>query len=948
MSYPIYTQYTVWFTDPAEYAIARLITGGTTFYINPVDAAAIFGITYPGTTLGTYPPQGDWDESVFGQKGIFSNDFSLQLPGSNVFNPIDTGIPLPPNVDSVLVPDVAGVPPVYVGSVAEVIWFGRLLFLPFHPTGTTLPQRRWIGSYDIPGSGEGVGASFSAGCRSACRTVEGIGASWRGGNGPNQWSRTYADPGIGLPNPNLTWERFYFRVNAAPSNGPHIIWRTSGSIQPGVGFVASINNSGNLALAASNAVGTLSGVGNEPISLGLWYQLDLFPAYWGGGGFGSVQYKAMLNKRSIYDAPSVSMNTQTHNGSVWGKAPGADTTFSLDMCDWTNMDFNPYNDQGAYFGTHMRFLANEALISSVGWTTNNQLTNQSLNANQSQNALSTSVTPSARVQVRAAYPLAQRDNAGIFLGEASAVLSMYSTNSAGTDGTLGINVASGLLSQNPVVDQTIAAAFQNATLRPFGLPEPFYFGSGTGVLINHDKSADAATDNMRSLSVVVEQVGMWNACDDYTGTFEEPSRLYHNAYYPNTPWALGGGHIAPPVSPVFAIGGTYVGNGTEQTITLAGPPHFLWIRGLTGAVAGVKWFAAGLGGHNGLTDRVVPSYITRVWYDDATKTGKFAVAGTDPEINAAGVTYQYIAFCDPGMRFNICGSYHAIGGIAMPIDLIDGNFTPQFGFNQADKPGVASNVAGLSISGPGFTFGAGQQLDGTAIPSWGTMTQGQFLVGSGSAINSNSQSNFSMWRTRDFTCGYVMTQITSYVGNNTNPRVIPLTPASLRVPLFVMVVAHANIAYMRDPSHAGANSCSVGTLGNTASAIVAVGVDQITIQSTINANGVIYEVFAICGDTAGMLNGTYYPPGCVPSFGPDAPWDIPPVDPAAIAIIGEGGLELGSGSPTSQLSLLRDISGIYTLVGGKTSDTLYDRQPAQTSAEHAIPNPFFETGYIGG
>jgi hypothetical protein len=947
MSYPIYTGYTIWFTDPAEYAIALLITGGTTFYINPVDAATIFGITYPATTLGTYPPESDWNESTLGQSGIFSNDFSLQLPGSNVFNPIDSGIPLPPNVDSVLVPDTAGNPPIFVGSVAEVIWYGRLLYCPFHPTGTTLPQRRWIGGIEIAGSGEGTGFQFSAGCRDASRTSEGIGASYRGANGPGVWLRSFSD--YGIANPSTSWERFYVRLRVSPSSGPHVIWRSAGSINTNIGFVVSINNSGQLVFSQSNSVGTLVTIATYALNLGVWHQIDVLFGYYSGGGSGTVSYQGRVNKTVVASGSSVVMVPQTHTSSSWGKGGAGDATLQLDMDDWICMDFNPYNDQGAYFGSHVRVYKNESIVSAVGWTSNVNLTNQGHNANQSQNALSTSVTANARIQARTFFPVLQREPGYVTLGECSAEVSSYSSNTGGTDGKLGVDIATGFITQNTTIDQTIAAAFNVVVVRPFGLTAPFYFGNGTGLLVNHDKSNDANTDNMRSLTVLVEEIGIWNACDDYSGTFIEPAIIRHNAYFPNTPWAIGGGHIPPPVCPVFAVGGTYVGNGTETIVTLPAPFQFLWVRALTGGASGIKWFGCGLGGHLGVVDSIIPGCIDRAWYDDTTKQAKFAVCGTDPECNAAGVTYQYIAFCDPGMRFNLCGSYHALSGIAMPISLPDGNFTGTWAFNQADKPGLASGVTGLSCTGPGFTAGAGQTLDGNAVASFGVMTAGQFLVGSSSAIASNSQSNYSLWRPRDFTCGYVMIQTVSYVGNGSNPRNITLTPTSGRFPLFVIVTPHSGgPSFMRDPSHAGANSCSVNSLTNSASAITAVAIDQITVQSTLNTNLVIYDVFVICGSNAGMLNGTYYPPGCVPSFGPSGPWDIPPVDPADIAIIGEGGIELGAAAATSQLSLLRDISGIYTIVDGKTSDTLYDRQPAQTSADHAIPNPFFETGFIGG
>lgn len=61
-----------------------------------------------------------------------------------------------------------------------------------------------------------------------------------------------------------------------------------------------------------------------------------------------------------------------------------------------------------------------------------------------------------------------------------------------------------------------------------------------------------------------------------------------------------------------------------------------------------------------------------------------------------------------------------------------------------------------------------------------------------------------------------------------------------------------------------------------------------------------------------------------------------------INITGSGGIALGG---TATFLFIGDPSGIYTLVEGKTHDTLYDRT-GEESVDVAIPNPFIETGYI--
>lgn len=52
-------------------------------------------------------------------------------------------------------------------------------------------------------------------------------------------------------------------------------------------------------------------------------------------------------------------------------------------------------------------------------------------------------------------------------------------------------------------------------------------------------------------------------------------------------------------------------------------------------------------------------------------------------------------------------------------------------------------------------------------------------------------------------------------------------------------------------------------------------------------------------------------------------------------------------SLAATLAFIGDASGIYTLVPGKTHDTLYERLPAITEIDVAIPDPFFKTALLG-
>lgn len=86
------------------------------------------------------------------------------------------------------------------------------------------------------------------------------------------------------------------------------------------------------------------------------------------------------------------------------------------------------------------------------------------------------------------------------------------------------------------------------------------------------------------------------------------------------------------------------------------------------------------------------------------------------------------------------------------------------------------------------------------------------------------------------------------------------------------------------------------------------------------------------------------PPGGPAISDPSDP--SPPVtvggDTPDISITGSGGIDLGG---TASFVFIGDPSGIYTLVPGKTHDTLYERTDVD-SVDVAIPNPFIETAYV--
>jgi len=315
-------------------------------------------------------------------------------------------------------------------------------------------------------------------------------------------------------------------------------------------------------------------------------------------------------------------------------------------------------------------------------------------------------------------------------------------------------------------------------------------------------------------------------------------------------------------------------------------------------------------------------------------------------LNADGEIYQYIAFCDPGQRYNICGSFHYNGNfVSSAVNLLaDENFLPDGVFTQLEPSG--DGFTSFKAFGNGIDDGTHLDNTGSLIPNWGNFTTG--IITSEVDLHNTSPItaggvrpiNYSAWRMTDGED--TMCQILSYVGNGTSSRAIALTVTG-RYPLFGIVIPHNKQSYFRDPSHSGSDSTRIDSADIVGDGITAVGLDSFTVGSALNENGITYEVFIILGGITGPDNGEF-PSDNVPA--PGTQWIQPVYNPASdIFITGDGGLIL-NGQPS--VGLLKDISGIYTLISGQIHDTLYDRQTGQTNVNVKIPDPIVKTGYIGG
>lgn len=943
MAYTSYANYVIWFTDLAEYNAAVALAGGNGWGHCPENAANTFGITWP--LVGGGP--------MSGTKGIYGSlPYGIPGPGGfEVGHPQPSGFYLESEVDYVDVPGQVGNPPQAGGQTMHLVWWGNIVYTVAEvggaPPTVPIPQRRWIGGFETSGyfeEGNQGYANSQVVSRVGSRTQEGMGAPLRGGiNGGAQF-RLVAENRPGLT-PKTSWERFYIRINNLGTN-EYTVWRAdSNPYGSGQSIELRFNTSGTL-LVYNGAVGSMVLIHTSTLTptLGKWYLFDIlltFPAVAGDSG----RIRLYVNHNSQFDVSNNSGtgidNPTYHERSGLGRLSTQETLWSVDVDDWICADVpnvtgtENLNSIDWLSGSHVRIQYVKS-GTSVNWTGDINSLNQALSPSFPSNSWLSSTTALATIEALT-EEIDEYGMPAAILGPVAAWFGFSWFQSGGVNSSrIGYSIAGGAYVWKTISTYGAENWF-GSLYAPTGLTTP------TSIVplsykYEHPNAGDSVT--VKAGIVAIEYIGAWGVEDDpYLPMDLSNIVRLHNSRYCNSIWALPYTFAGVPDGPVYAVGGTYTGNGTSTTVDLPAPAHFVWIRNTVGGALGAKIFGAGICAGKGSTDENLPNYATRLWIDN-TGQAKFTVAGTNVEINANGTEYQYIAFCDPGTRFEYCGAFNypdALGSADIP--LFDTLFTPEAGFIQKEVLNASSSTIYLSYKGPGFSADAGANMSGVLKSSWGRFATGVLTVLSDSVIADRMQSNFSLWRMVD-PYGYVAVQITSYTGDGTASQVVPFPITTGRWPLLAIVLPHNSaLAYMRDPSHTGTNSCTVNTLVNNTDAIIAGAADQITVGTVLNTVGIVYDVFVILGDDDGWNNGIFYP-GSGNSTGT---WTKPDFEDKPI-IIGEGGMNFNGEAP--YLAIV-NMSGIYTLVNGKLADTIYTGV-GQNTIDVKKPDPTFKTGYIGG
>lgn len=960
MAIQYYMDYVIFFQDPGEYAIATAIAGGNLLKLAPRDAATLFGIPFPY-------PSGDMATIPRGIYFLFPYTVGAELrfPGAS-------GIFIDDTILTKVVPGQAGNPASSwpPGPDGIFTWSGNITRnngakTASEPAPNVIPQRRWIHGQELAESNEGGSQQTTAMCRDYSRTIDGHGWGIRGLNTTGPWSHTISEFRPGL-NPRTSWERFYVRFRRKPVTNNITFWRCHGSGSNAAGAILKYQINGDVQTYNVNSISQEfdKGLVFTP-TLNVWYRIDLMLMYGAGPvpptGIITFYVNGVLTKTWSDSVQGMSENN-IHTSSELGRNNAtADNEVEIDFDDWINADL-PANVNATTLvfidtnypidwlvGSHVRVHTGISVNAQINWAP----AATALVLNQ---IISPDIRPAGTTEITSSTALAQvniltdallrsvMDTIANTIGIVASVVSIWSKNAGGTDGKLGI---SGTVLTT--IDQTGAEAANKVPAFPVGQLLPAELSP---LSLTHEKSNDANLDTTYMMSIICEYIGVWGPEDDPTFLFPTTRLSYlHNCRYGNTVWGYAG---SQPAAPQYSIGFTYVGNGGYQEFVLPAACHFLRIRPVTDATAGVFFHAASLGAHFGTTDEIVPG--VRMWFDSASGQFKLSVTGSATTgVNIVAKTYQVIAFCDPGMRFCLASAFsHGANSAILPKTnpLVNPNFTPLVAFFQFDFVGSGSPATGTHFKGPNDALNSAKNMQsGNTIATVANFSVGNINSFDALHTANTGPCNFIAFRTQDSgpagCLGNVVIQVATYTGNGAGGnRAIAITPASGRFPLLTMVWAGTNggfTGYQRDPSHTGSNSSSINNNGVVVDGITVVGIDTISVGASLNANNVPYTIFIICGDSAGNNNGTFFSTYC---GGGDPPW-APPLPPGTDPnIIGSGGLILGGAVP---FTVIKNASGIYTLVPGQNHDALVDRNTApSTQLNVKIPDPTWKTGYLGG
>lgn len=800
------------------------------------------------------------------------------------------------------------------GTTTKFIWRGQFVYRPpviavdnagdavANPAG--IQPLTWADGFEAPDIGEGTAGSAHLN-RAASRHADGYGLAFRGGSTPIVRSHLVNE--FGAADRIASWERMYIRIRALPSNYVPF-WRCKHSVLTAAGAALAITSTGRIAAfnVSSTSVFTQLAATTDAVDVGDdpedFYKVDIVYS------FGASSYlKLFLNGTLVLTVTGFNSNGLgvvggRHAGSHIDNTGFTDRNLHLDVDTWTCQTVPPTFD-GPDFTRGTRIVRAEVKsLSGADWAGDwRTLLQNPIKAHAGDGVTSAVSGAVATFGVRAELPVdADPGNTGVigFLAVA------FGKMQTGADDQPTLAYSSAMGSDDVVLPWTGSETFGRLLCAPSDLDVGV---TATPIELTLTKGADTQTTTLYGLVVMACMIGVWGPQDvlaDDDGERPPTARAntgIHNSPYPNTAWGKKG---TAPLSPVGIVTGTYTGTGDAgQDLTFTLPIHWLWIRRVVPSAAtdGTRWFSSMIGAHHGggigarsngaVEVGLDPDFVASGELDSQETRTVVRIAGGDDQVNALAETFQYVGFCDPGMRFLLNGAVGVSRGTADRVTaLIKNAYLGEAMFYQLEE-GAVTTTAAMHLKTPTHT--ATQiSLLGSA-PTEAAVSLGAGTVTTKSAIAStNVQHAFAAFRRDDGIddVGKVrVLQLVTWTGDGVSPRTLDLaalTTASGRRPLWALAIAHGGgtKAIQRDPSHTGTTSTDMPNTGNAANGIRGGGVDQMIVGSDLNANGVTYSAFILPGGDVDDITGNagwssndtpeFFP--VAPAVPPDWPGDLNP------------------------------------------------------------------------
>jgi hypothetical protein len=757
-------------------------------------------------------------------------------------------------------------------------------------------RRRWVdpGPGNMFGNREDTGTSEMS--RAAGRWPDTFGFAVSGQNFTRQQRLgEYQTTTPATSDARRSWERLYIRLRQAGAGDE--FWRSSGGASTH-GARLDISPTGQIVAYNHGAATTIMGT-SEALEVGKWYKLDILLSYAdGGAGYGSedfnpggaypgARFRLFLNNVEVMNVvpPAVGLGSVGFHVLSQIGTSVANSTMMLDIGFWMNAR-HPDALNGIDFlnGSKPVLLRGDSFSGDhdgAAWPGSVQVLAQvphklnSLAPVSAEHLVSTTnagrmaiVTDAARIfQAPGAIGVVAFTVCHYGHGNLNGQLGYRLAAGADVLKVMGADGSDGVIAES-IGTQTFPSRSRMMWNPSHGElpPDP---ATILPVELLRIKGADANTSRTYQLQAVAELIGTFGN-EDYPGTFSEELkqpivlRGVHNAPFPRTAWAQG---TAPPISNVTIKTGTYVGTGTDQTLTFKSPFNFIWIRSTAGNPRGARWWASMQGPtsagaknpYGWMIPRIEmdPNFVTPVAEDAASFQSILRLAGTDAEVNANGVTYCYTSVMDPGMRFMLASAmWHIAAAQPKVANLIVPSFAPLFAFLLDQRFGVYNNDA-FFVKGPG---NAGTEI----VSAGGALTAAGLAFGIGDVTHHTGlgAENFkhiaALYFRRDDGSGHAgvvrVFGMGSYVGNGVATRDITVIPISERRPVFIVVVpSNTQPGYYRDcqmPTTESRDLVDDGAVSNTA--ITAGMLNGFVVGSTLNTNAVTYHYFVIWGgDVAG-------------------------------------------------------------------------------------------------